>query len=462
MLSLSYAVALAAMLGATFYLVLRMRPFITTTTMLIGMLLLIYGPAALSYTLSFGEPGFLIHRLTGVAGVPHEIFGLIKAKVADFDGIIVAMNFSIALMYAGIIAGIELINRIAPTRAAAAETAISNWNRQTLQDDIGSHRALLIAISALVLFMLYVSISESQIATILNFFSIRGDNAARDLFRLNFAGSTNYLYRLVLGAVAPMLVIWGLWSAISNRSWLLLLAASLLFAIAMIGKIETLSKAPPVFFLIQLMLAALLAFTNKISWKLVLFGGLSIFLIVYVVTRLIIIFPEGTLPLLFVYSRLFEVESQTLLEYFATFPYVHPHAWGANIRPIAALMGVPYIPSFSMVASTWFGSYGNTNPSLFIADAWAAFAYVGVGVFSVAAGAICRSIDIVFLAPGKSVVGIAVLAATFVGVLTLMTTALNIALFSGGLLLAPILAAILVAATRRQTRPRLAVEEPTS
>jgi hypothetical protein len=106
-----------------------------------------------------------------------------------------------------------------------------------------------------------------------------------------------------------------------------------------------------------------------------------------------------------------------------------------------------------MVASTWFGSYGNTNPSLFIADAWADFAYAGVLVFSVAAGAICRSIDIAFLAPGKSVVGIAVLAATFVGVLTLLTTALNIALFSGGLLLAPILAAILVVATRRQIKP---------
>jgi hypothetical protein len=98
MLAVSYAVAPAAMLGATPYLVLRMRPFITTTSILIGGLLLIYGPATLSYTLSSGEPAFLIHRLIGVAGQPREIFRLIKAKVSDFDGVAVAMNFSLALM----------------------------------------------------------------------------------------------------------------------------------------------------------------------------------------------------------------------------------------------------------------------------------------------------------------------------------------------------------------------------
>jgi hypothetical protein len=300
--------------------------------------------------------------------------------------------------------------------------------------------------------MISVSISEHHIATISKFFSIR-DNAARDLFRLNFADSPNYLYRLVLAAVAPMFVIWGLWSGISNRSWLLPLAASLLFAITLIGEIELLSKAPPVFFVVQLMLAALLTLTNRITWKLVLLGGLSVFIIVYVTTRLIIVFPAGMSPIAFVYSRLFEVESQTLLEYFATFPQIHPHTWGANIAPIAALKGVPFVPGYNVVAYTWFGSHDITNPSVFIADAWAAYGYAGVILFSVAAGAICRSIDIAFLAPGKSVVGIAVLAATFAGVLMLMTKALNTALLSGGLLLAPILAAILVIATRRQIKP---------
>src|SRR5471030_985863 len=106
MLWVSYVAAAAGMLAAALYLFLRLRLFLTTTTMLLGSLLLIYGPAFLSYTLSSGERAFLIHLLSGVAGSPHAVFSTIKAKVPDFDAVIIAMNFSIALMYAGIVAGI--------------------------------------------------------------------------------------------------------------------------------------------------------------------------------------------------------------------------------------------------------------------------------------------------------------------------------------------------------------------
>ena len=60
---------------------------------------------------------------------------------------------------------------------------------------------------------------------------------------------------------------------------------------------------------------------------------------------------------------------------------------------------------------------------------------------SVIAGAVCQLVDLIFLARGKSVVAIAVLCATLWGIAVLLTTALNTALLSGGLLLAPVLAA---------------------
>ena len=443
MLPLSYATAIAAMLGATLYLIFRSRLFISTTTILIGALLLIYGPAFLSYTLSSGEKYFLFNLLSGVVGEPHPIFSIIKAKVPDFDAIIVSMNFAIALMYVGVIAGIEVVNRFAPRRAAATEVALSNWSSRTLQDGQDDHRLLIIVISALALFMLFISLTEHHLAIISTFFSITGENAARDLFRLHFATSHYYLYRVVLGAVAPMFVIWGFLEGIIRKSWLLLLAASLLLVATMIGKIETLSKGPPAFFIIQMMLAALLATSNRISWKVALLGGVGVSLIIYATLSIIMIFAEGTSALSAAYSRVFEAESQSLLENFATFPHIHPYMWGANIRPIAQLMAVPYMPAYSIVAYTWYGTYDVSSPSLFIADAWADFSYTGVIVFSLIAGAVCRSVDIVFLARGKTAVGIAVLGATFFGVFTLLTTALNTALLSGGLLLAPILAGVL-------------------
>jgi hypothetical protein len=450
MLLVSYATAATAMFGAALYLFFRLRLFLTTTTMLVGSLLLIYGPAHLSYTLSSGERAFLIHLLTGVVGSPHAMFLTIKAKVPDFDAVVTAMNFSIALMYAGIIAGIEAVDRLIPKRVATMRVALTNWNAQALQDDTRDHRALLIVILALILLMSFFSMEENHIATIWHFWSIKGDdeNIARDMFRSHFAGSPHYLYRLILGAVAPMFVIWGLLTGLLCRSWPLLLAASLLFIAIMIGKVETLSKAPPAFFLIQLMLAALLTFTNKITWRSMLGGAAFVALVLYATARLTITIPQGMAGLAFIYYRVFEVETQALLENFATFPFMHPHMWGANLRPVATLMGIPYEPAYSIVAYTWYGNHDVTSPALFIADAWADFSYAGVIVFSVIAGAVCRSIDAVFLVHGKTVVGVAVMGAAIIGILTLLTTALNVALFSGGLLLAPILAGLLLAAIR--------------
>lgn len=453
MLVASYVIAAAAMLATAAYLFLRVRLFITTTAMLLGSLLIVYGPTFLTFTLSSGAYAFLIRPLTGGVGGPTFMFPAIKARIGDIDSVIIAMNFSVALMYAGIVAGVELINGMAPVRAAAANSACQNWTHQAVQDDLSSHRFLVAFILAVLLFMLFISIKEHHLDIISQFFSITDDNTARNLFRAHHGGSPNYLYRVVLSAVAPMLVIWGVFAGAIGRSRLLLAAVLLLLLATMLGKIETLSKAPPTFFLMQIMLAALLAYTNRISWRVAVSTICVLSLGIYLITRLIVIFPEHWSVVEATYSRVFEVENETLLENFAVFPKLHPFMWGANIRIIAALMGVSYVPSFSYVADVWYHSPDITSPTLFIADAWIDFSYAGVFFYSVLTGAICRSIDIAFLWRGKTAAAIAVLSATFWGVLVLLTTALNIALFSGGLLLAPALAAGLIAITRYFSKP---------
>jgi hypothetical protein len=81
---------------------------------------------------------------------------------------------------------------------------------------------------------------------------------------------------------------------------------------------------------------------------------------------------------------------------------------------------------------------------MFIADAWADFSYIGVIGFSIAVGIICRTIDIVFLARGKTVTAVAVLAAAFVGIYNLMISALPTSMLSGGLILPPLLLVVIV------------------
>jgi hypothetical protein len=384
----------------------------------------------------------------GDAKFPPSTFPAIAARVGDLAPVITDINFALTLMYLGIVAGIEAANRAFPSRASVADSAISSWNKKEIAHERRANNILLCTISACFLVMLLYSLKENHLGTIEQFFSIATDNGARNLFRAEHGGSASYTYRLILSAFAPMLIIWGLLSGILEKSKLLVLSAVLLLLVTLLGKVETLSKAPPAFFLLQLMLAALLVFTNRVSWRVVLFGSIAVLAVIYVAVRMLIISPEIS-PLALTYSRIFDVETETLVENFAVFPRLHPFMWGTNLRPVAALIGVPYTPSFSIVGYTWYQDHNITSPTLFIADAWADFSYSGVLIFSAAAGAICRGIDITILAEGKSAVTIAVLGATLCGVLTLITTSLNIALVTGGLLIAPLLAGLLVTVSRR-------------
>jgi hypothetical protein len=452
MLVASYVVTAFAICGAVTFLCLRVRLFLTATTMLLASLLLIYGPAYLSFMLSSGEKSMVIQRLSGSIGDKSVIFSIIQAASSDFNAVIIAMNFSLALMFVGVIVGIETVDRLMPKRIAAMQVSLAGWNLQQLKDDMGGSRILLIAIVGLTLFLAWVSIRENHLGVINAFLSIRGDEAGRVAYRLNHGGSQNYLYRLIMGAVAPMLVVWGLLSGWMTRSWMVLLAASVLFVAVMIGKSETLSKAPPAFFLIQLIVAGLLVFRNRVTWRSGLAMLFTIIFVLYGIIKLTVLAYDNFGALGFLYYRVFEVPSESLLETFGAFPFRYPHTWGANIRPLAMIMGLEYTPAFTIISQLWHNTKDATSNALFIADAWVDFSYVGVIVFSMVAGAVCRLIDAIYLVKGKTVLGIAILAAAFAGIFTLLTSALNTAFLSGGLLLAPLVAGVLLRAIRLLNR----------
>lgn len=443
MLVASYVFTALAICAAAVYLCVRLQLFLTATTMLLTSLLLIYGPAYLSFMLSSGEKAMLIARLAGSVGGRSVMYSIIQAASFDFGAIIVAMNISIALMFIGVVIGVEIIDRLIPARVASLKVALADWNSQALRDSVGGTQVLLAIVACLTLFLGWVSFKESHIATIGSFLSIP-DEAAKAAFRLNNGGSPNYLYRIALGAVAPMFVVWGLLSGWVNRSWGLLVVAGLLFVAVLIGKSETLSKAPPAFFLIQLVVAGLLVFRNKLSWRSALVVLSAIILILYIMVKLTISVYDNFGALGFLYYRVFEVPSESVLETFGAFPSRYPHTWGANIRPLAAMMGLDYVPSFTIISQLWHNTKDATSNALFIADAWVDFSYGGVFVFSALAGAACRLIDLIYLVNGKTATGIAIMVAAFGGVLTLLVSALNTAFLSGGLLLAPLIAGALI------------------
>ena len=150
----------------------------------------------------------------------------------------------------------------------------------------------------------------------------------------------------------------------------------------------------------------------------------------------------------FFYYRAFDISNQALLEYFGAFPERIPYMWGANIRPLATLLGHPYVPSFDTVSRVWRFTGGSTTTAMFIADAWADFSYFGVICFSIFAGMVCRAIDIVLLVRGKTVTAVAVLAAAFIGIYNLMISALPTSMLSGGLILPPVFVFVILECQR--------------
>jgi hypothetical protein len=102
-------------------------------------------------------------------------------------------------------------------------------------------------------------------------------------------------------------------------------------------------------------------------------------------------------------------------------------------------MNTEFRPAYDDVSLLWHGEPGSTSNSMFIADAWADFSFLGVAAASILAGAVCRVIDVAFVSRGKSVMTIAILACSFVGIVQLMIGSVQSAMLSGGLASVPLM-----------------------
>ncbi|MDR6304578.1 hypothetical protein GGQ85_002288 [Nitrobacter vulgaris] len=435
-LSASYILAALAIYGAALYLIYRLQLYLTASSMLLGFLLLIHGPAYLAYMLFHGPQSVIYRRI---------------AQSLRFNDIVMSLNLSIALLFAGIIAGIELVDHLAPSYANALQRGVVGWNDQPLAGGSAKSWPLFIVILALCLFMAWVSATEKHIAALVGYLSVAGSEVDKIAYRQQYGGSHVYLYRVVINSIAPMLIVWGALSGWTRRWWPLLAATSFLLALTLLGKLETLSKAPIALFLIQLFLVSYLIFRNSITWRVSLASLLVALIIFYPVIRLAIPESDGLGALRFFYYRAFDISNEALLEFFGAFPERISHTWGANIRTLAMIWGLDYTPAFDLVSRVWRGTGGSTTTAMFIADAWADFSYLGVFGFSIVAGVICRAIDLILLTRGKTILAISVLAATFLGIYNLMISALPTAVLSGGLVIAPLMA-IFVSLTLRMAQ----------
>lgn len=429
---LSHCLAAASMICGAIYLYRKTRLLICTTSMLLALVLIFYGPAYLVYILHYNVNSGIYRQL---------------AKSPYFDEAVVSLNVALAIMYLGCILGIEVADKLAAGRRGKLTLALEHWTKTPLT---GNPRAasLLIALNlALSFFMLCISLYENHLGIVLGF--LRATAAEKDHYRLLYAGSQFYSYQFLLTSIAPFFLMWGILEGWVGSSRPLMVVSVMMLAVTLFGRVETLSRAPVAFLILQLALAVMLRFQNRLTLRFAMFGSLVAIAIFLPLIKLTIPTLGARTALDFFFRRSFFVSDETLLEFFTAFPHYLSHTWGANMRPIAFLLGVQFHPAYADVAYLWRGERSSISNAMFIADAWVDFSFFGVALVSVVVGMVCRAIDLAVISEGKSAITVAVLACLFSGVLSLMIGSAPTAVFSGGLITVPLLALSISALTSR-------------
>ncbi|MBR1033046.1 hypothetical protein [Bradyrhizobium liaoningense] len=429
MIFYSCIVSALSMLCAAAYLLRKFRGTITASSLLMICLLIFYGPASFVYLLYYSQESV--------------IYGIMEAS-PYFGKSVSCLHISIAIMLGCCVLAIEVCDRAAP-RLSRKLTGSEDWSDKPLARDTQALFWLLLGCNVLLaIVMTSVSIYEDHVGIVAGFFRASGSEA-KDAYRLAFGGSKIYPYRVLLEAVAPFVLIWGILEFTSRRAYLALLSSAWLFLAIFVGRADTLSKAPVALIILELVAALMLCRHNRLSWRFIAMSGVFALAVFYPLIGLALpeVAREGT-EFSFFFRRSFAILNETLLEFFTAFPHYLSYTFGTNIRPVALLAGQEFRPAYIDVPFLWHSQHGSTSNAMFIADAWAAFSFVGVALASLFVGAICRSIDLVFFSRGKSTMNVAVLAAVLVGVLRLMIDSASTALVSGGLLIVPLFALTLL------------------
>lgn len=433
---LAASVLVVSLLITTVYAWRRIGRHVTLSLLLFGSLLVVHGIPMLIYVFGTG-PDTLIYE-AALAGV-------------DRAGTLAKVMFAVALMFACLILGSELGIVAAPRLRRLSRRALKPQTagppRRVIR--ISPSQRLVLWLIATSMFL--VSLVQSHFGQVLGFFTFDGSEIERTLLRAEGGGSPFYLYNVVLYSVAPFLVMVS-WADDARRSGRLRLSmlTIALFGVTLLGKFGTLSKAPPVIFLLQLLLMAALLRGGRLNLRLLiqlLAAGLALFATIVRFT-----FPELELDAVFrfLYYRTFDIPNEALLEYFAAIPSSIPHTWGTSVLGwLGATRPADALETYYAVAEVTRDSILSTSNAMFIGDAWAQFSWGGVVAASVFAGFFVRIIDMYSHRAGRSDLSACLTAGGAFGVFTSLSTAFTTALVTGGLATLPIISAWFL--TRRLT-----------
>jgi len=405
----------------------------------VEQVLSVFGLALMALCAVHGIPVSIYLLMTGPETL---IFETVLSKV-DRASAMSQVPLSLGLMFSLLIVGAET----ARLALGSIGTRLSNQSQR--KDKPASWaRCIKIGYGAkailwlVTLGMLTVSNVEGHFGKIWNYFGSSESELEKILLRVEEGATPYYLYNLLLSSVAPFLAMVALCATMNcKKDYSLRLLATTLLMVVLLGKFGTLSKAPPVIFVLQVVFLFVLLRGGKFNFSMAIGMLLVISVLFGFAVNVTIPDIDSVAIFKFLYYRVFDIPNEVLLEYFAAIPQSLSHGYGAGIFPFLREDGnSQYIPAMSSVAELSRGSLISTSNSLFIGDAWADFGWIGVASFSFLAGFLLFSYDRFAFRNGYTDEAACLVAGGAYGIVTLMSTALNTALITGGLVLLPILA----------------------
>lgn len=396
---------------------------LSLASVLIGLLILLHGPAYLYYTRSWG---------------PGTDFYKVILSATDGKNVLTTLDLALGMTFMFVCLGVFIIDELTNVNTAKWRRALVHWEGAPIRINPGSVRRVTLASAILgACILLPFVFIDAQLPKVLHYFTADLGEFDKIALRREGGGSGSYFYNLLLATLLPFIGFCLLTLSLARTPGINVWAIIFISLIAL-GKAATLSKAPLAIFILQCVIVWLML--RKLTLPL-----RDVFLLAGLVTCLFLLMSWVANPFLesllssfdFLFYRVFMIVNEGLLEYFAAIPHVIPHSWGAQFSWVVTLFhsGEPTLPTYSLVGEVHRGVSGSTTNVMFMGDAWADFAWAGVAFTALLAGAVVRWIDLqLIVIRGKTMASVAGLALGHFGLFIAMSTSFQTALITGGLL----------------------------
>jgi hypothetical protein len=417
---------------------------LSVSSVLLGAIWLVYGFGYLAYSRVLG-PGVFEHLFAPEPSRDAVDYLTCGRSLGQYHfllqtainlPIIRTMDLAVCLMLLGLLIGCRGADAVFSNTSSHLRAAMDRWDteRSDAVDPACSNTMALVYAAALT-FMLYFMVRDHQISKVWLYFVSQASEFEKIAMRQTDGGSNSYFFNLMLSTVLPFICFYLV--ALKKQGHRLYLALALLFVgLLVLAKLAMLSKAPVVVFFVQLCLVIQLR-------KSIRFGAATGWTVLIAIITLLVMISvanpdlEGLEAVGFLLYRIFMAPNEALLEFFAAIPYVIPHTWGEDNRFLAFFLQIPPLEAtYSRVSEAFRGVKGYTTNVMFLGDAWAQFRWLGVLGVSMLAGFAFRWVDIrLIVVMGKSAAAIAGLALAYFAAFTALSTALQTAFLTGGLLM---------------------------